>query len=103
MSGKIILVVSLLMFFSIQGCASASGDRSIFSHVKDPKKKVEVGMNQEEVLEILGKPARINTSNESQFLSEGEVAWHYDRVFFGPYRVVYFKNGLVTQVEGFYK
>ena len=60
-------------------------------------------MNQEEVLRILGKPAKINTSNESQFLSEGEVAWHYDRVLFGPYRVVYFKDSLVTQVEEYYK
>ena len=103
MSARIVLLLSLFVFFNIQGCASASGNRSISSDTKDSAKKVEVGMTQEEVLRILGKPAKINTSNESRFLSEDEVAWHYDRVLFGPYRVVYFKNGLVTQVEEYYK
>ena len=60
-------------------------------------------MTEQQVLEALGKPGEINTWKDDSLLYEGETAWHYDRFLFGPYRVIYFKNGLVTQVEEFYK
>lgn len=94
-----ILIVFGLMF---SGCATASDDSSS-SVARNSVEKVKIGLTEQQVLEILGKPREINTWKDDSLLYEGETAWHYDRFLLGPYRVIYFKNGLVTQVEEFYK
>jgi hypothetical protein len=87
---------------NLLSCASSSDNRTA-SVMKNSGISVRIGMTETQVLQILGKPRNVNSWKDDNLLYEGERAWHYNKFLFGPYRVVYFKDGLVTQVEEFYK
>ena len=105
MGCQFILIVNLIMIICIQGCVSASNEKTFSSEMQSVKKEVKVGMTKQKVLEILGQPTEIRTSRESKFLDEGEEAWHYDKPFFSfrPKISIIFKDDLVSDVDYIYK
>ena len=106
MSRQFILIVNLIIVICIQGCVSASNEKTFSSEMQSVKREVEVGMTKQEVLEILGEPTDIDTTQEEKkFLDEGEEAWYYDKPFFSfkPKIGVSFKNGLVNDIDYIYK
>jgi hypothetical protein len=95
-------ILIFILFSSIQSCASVAVTPSS-SVMKDSGQKVSIGMTEKQVLKILGRPQEVNAWENDNLLYEGETAWHYEKFLLRPSRVVYFKNGLVTQVEEFFK
>ena len=66
------------------------------------KGKVIKGMNFDDVKATWGEPDEIGTSEDSEFLSKGEVAWQYNRLFVVPI-FLHFTRGVVVDVNDDYK
>ena len=111
-----ILIIAGLMIFS--SCAStplikvelnsrkAYVDTNVYlsQSIKEAiiKGKVIKGMSFDDVRATWGEPDEIGTAENSKFLSEGEVAWQYNRLFVVPI-FVHFLEGTVMDIHDDYK
>ncbi len=66
MSRGITAILVLIIIIGVQGCASASNYKASSSIARKSKREVEIGMTKQDVLEILGEPTKIRTSQESK-------------------------------------